>query len=75
MKNLRALEENGIDEDLSLAWYWLLRVPFYTLSPKLRKPKKKSPPSGLLFLGAYTECIAFARLRSPRNSKKASVST
>lgn len=56
IKNLEsALEGAEGEKDFTLAWYWLLRVPFYTLSPKLRRPQEKPPPSGLIFLGAYTE--------------------
>ena len=56
IKNLNsALEGAEEEKDPKLAWYWLVKVPFYTLSPKLRKPEEKPPPSGLVFIGAYTK--------------------
>lgn len=54
IKNLKfVLKKFG--EDIKVAWYWLMRIRFYTLSPKLRHPKEKPPPSRYIFLGAYYE--------------------
>ncbi|ADB58901.1 hypothetical protein Arcpr_1858 (plasmid) [Archaeoglobus profundus DSM 5631] len=56
IKNLNsALEGTDKEKDPKLAWYWLVRVPFYTISPKLRKPQENPPPLGLVFLGSYSE--------------------
>ena len=67
IKNLISALKGCSDEkekDLTtLAWYWLVRVPFYTLSPKLRKPSPKPPPTGLIFIRACTEDdLAYLRL-------------
>jgi len=48
-------EENDISKIIKIAWYWLLRIPFFTCSPSLRKKKEKPPPAGWQFLGSYTE--------------------
>ena len=65
VKNLKsALEGEEDEKDPTLAWYWLVRVPFYTLSPNLRKPQEKPPPSGLVFLGSYSEWDIYLLLRS-----------
>ena len=53
VKNLKVLKSGFADDDVRLAWYWLLRIPFYTVSPSLRVPRKKSPPVGLKFIGSY----------------------
>lgn len=36
-----------------LAFYWLFRTPFFTISPKLRVVYDKPPPAGWRFLGSY----------------------
>lgn len=36
----------------ALAFYWFLRLPFYTLSPKLRPPKPKRQPAEWKFIGS-----------------------
>jgi len=36
-----------------LAFYWLFRTPFFTISPKLRPKTDKPPPAGWRFLGSY----------------------
>ena len=55
IKNLKFASEvaegRGVSKEkekklLTLAWYWLVRVHFYTLSPKLRRKSSKPPPSG-----------------------------
>ncbi|RLE41940.1 hypothetical protein DRJ19_05010 [Candidatus Woesearchaeota archaeon] len=53
MKNLKVLKSGFADDDVKLAWYWLLRIPFYTVSPSLRVRRKKPPPVGLKFIGSY----------------------
>jgi len=56
VKNLKALKSgfpDDVKEGVKLAWYWLMRIPFYTVSPSLRVPRKKSPPLGLRFIGSY----------------------
>ena len=58
VKNLKALKTGFPDDDVKecvkLAWYWLLRIPFFTVSPSLRVPReKKPPPVGLTFIGSY----------------------
>ena len=35
-----------------IAFYWLLRLPFFTVSPKLRKKKEKPPPAGWKFIAS-----------------------
>jgi len=37
-------------EESRLAWYWLLRVPFYSCSNNLRPQKQRPPPQGWIFL-------------------------
>ena len=39
---------------LKVAWYWLLKIPFYTCSNKLRPPKEKKPKMGYEFITACT---------------------
>jgi len=39
--------------DYLIAWYWLLRTPFFTCSPSLRPKKEKPPPAGWEFIGSY----------------------
>ena len=56
VKNLKALKTgfpDDVKEGVKLAWYWLLRIPFFTVSPSLRVRRKKSPPLGLKFIGSY----------------------
>ena len=56
VKNLKALKSgfpDDVEEGVKLAWYWLLRIPFFTISPSLRVPREKSPPLGLRFIGSY----------------------
>jgi len=56
VKNLKALKTgfpDDVEEGVKLAWYWLLRIPFFTVSPSLRVRRKKSPPLGLKFIGSY----------------------
>ena len=56
VKNLKALKTgfpDDVKEGVKLAWYWLLRIPFFTISPSLRVPREKSPPLGLRFIGSY----------------------
>ena len=56
VKNLRLLKSgfpDDVEEGVKLAWYWLLRIPFFTVSPSLRVPREKSPPLGLKFIGSY----------------------
>ena len=57
VKNLRLLKSGFPDDDVKegvkLAWYWLLRIPFFTVSPSLRVPREKPPPLGLKFIGSY----------------------
>jgi len=57
VKNLRLLRtgfpDDDVKEGVKLAWYWLLRIPFFTVSPSLRVPREKPPPLGLKFIGSY----------------------
>ncbi len=53
VKNLKVLKSGFADDDVKLAWYWLLRIPFYTVSPSLRDRREKPPPVGLKFIGSY----------------------
>lgn len=48
-------EEDDINKIIKIAWYWLLRIPFFTCSPSLRPKREKPPPAGWQFLGSYTE--------------------
>lgn len=36
-------------------FYWLWRLPFYTVSPQIRPPKKPKPPASYKFIGVFTE--------------------
>ncbi|GEM_PF-1973511 len=48
-------EEDDINKIIKIAWYWLLRIPFFTCSPSLRPQKEKPPPAGWTFIGSFTE--------------------
>jgi len=61
IKNLR-LTTGEIDEPeqrikalKKLAFYWLLRIPFFSCSPNLRVKREKPPPSGWIFLFSINE--------------------
>lgn len=38
-----------------LAFFWIFRLPFFFISPKLREQKEKPPPAGWIFIGSCTE--------------------
>ena len=54
VKNLKVLKSGFAEDDVNLAWYWLMRIPFYTVSPSLRvRRERKKPPPFLRFIGSY----------------------
>ena len=60
VKNLKLLKSgfpDDVKDAVKLVWYWILRVPFYTVSPSLRDRREKPPPPddelGLIYLGSY----------------------
>ena len=42
-------------QEPELAFFWIFRLPFFFISPKLREPKEKPPPAGWEFIGSCTE--------------------
>ena len=46
--------EERIKAHKKLAFYWILRIPFFSCSPTLRPRKEKPPPSGWIFLFSTT---------------------
>jgi len=53
-----SLGENGESNDSQnskLAFYWLMRVPFFTYSNSLRPVEEKPPPAGWIFLTSCYE--------------------
>ena len=64
VKNLKLLKSgfpDDVKDAVKLVWYWILRVPFYTVGPSLRVRREKPPPPddeldnelGLIYLGSY----------------------